>query len=317
MNNIEVAKLIPIKLFNTCLVNNTTKESIIELYPTRKHGAYYLDKFSNFLKDNYQMSIKNYCTSYLNIDWPKCPISNKDVGYTISGKGLKLNTFARGCISKEHSEKFAKACEKFSIERKGSNNPMYGKVPWNKGKDKRNPKIKELSLKMKERRASEETRIKQSEAARKRLIHGHTGRKHSRKAVEKMRERTAARWAAGDFNRVTSIHIKMRQFLNELNLVEKYIEEYQVKYFSMDFAFPSAKVAIECQGTYFHVDPRIYPNGPINSMQRRNYGRDKVKKQICEKEGWTIIPVWETEINDGTFKEVLKCELLKLNLLNQ
>ena len=109
----------------------------------------------------------------------------------------------------------------------------------------------------------------------------------------------------------------MREFLKTLNLKEPFKEEFQVKYFSMDFAFQNAKVAIECQGTYFHVDSRIYPNGPINAMQRRNFGRDKVKKQLCEKEGWIIIPIWETEINDEQFKNILLCELSKLNLLNQ
>ena len=83
----------------------------------------------------------------------------------------------------------------------------------------------------------------------------------------------------------------------------------------MDFAFPEKKVAIECQGTYFHVDPRRYPDGPINAMQRRNFGRDKAKKKYCNLIGWEIIEVWENEINDDSFKENLKCKLLELKII--
>ena len=156
---------------------------------------------------------------------------------------------------------------------------------------------------------SDVTKKKQSDSAKKRLIHGHTGHKHSATTIRKLRAHTAALWASGRFAGVSSIHIKMRDFLNTLTLVEPYQEEYQVGYFSMDFAFPLHKIAIECQGTFFHVDPRIYSDGPINAIQRRNFGRDKVKRLLTKRKGWTIIEVWETEINDGSFKKTLQKEL--------
>ena len=182
-----------------------------------------------------------------------------------------------------------------------------------------NPAVRHAGSESKKgKKASEETKKKQSESARARVVHGHTGHKHSKKTKLKLREKTALLWASGVFNRTTSIHLKVRTFLQELSLKEEVREEYQVKYFSMDFAFPKAKIAIECQGTYFHIDPRIYPNGPIDAIQRRNFGRDKAKKKICEsQEGWIIIELWETEINDGSFKKILLCKLLELKLLNQ
>lgn len=318
MSSIQPRVLIDIKLFNTCLINNTEKQQIIELYPTRKHGAYYLDKFSNFLKDNYNITLKEYCIKYLNIDWLKCPISKEDVGYKIDGKGINLSNFKRGKLSKESCPKFKEYCDRISLERVGDNNPMFGKIPWNKGETKNsNNKIKDISDKRIGFKTPEDVKVKQSQSAKLRKIHGHTGYKHSEDTIKKLRENTSRLWASGRFNRETSIHKKMRELLLSLNLKEQFKEEFQVKYFSMDFAFPNAKVAIECQGQFFHVDPRIYPNGPINAIQKRNFGRDKAKKAYCSKLGWIIIEAWESEINNGLFKENITCELSKLNLLNQ
>ncbi len=109
----------------------------------------------------------------------------------------------------------------------------------------------------------------------------------------------------------------MREFLALLNLKERLQEEFQVKYYSIDFAFQNAKVAIECDGTYYHVDPRIYPDGPKDKIQRRNFGRDKAKNKYLSDRGWTILRCWETEINDGTFKEYLICKFKELNLLKE
>lgn len=318
MSVIQPRVLIDIKLFNTCLINNTEKHKIIELYPTRKHGAYYLNKFSNFLKDNFKITLKEYCIKYLNINWPKCPISNEDVGYKIDGKGINLSNFKKGKLSKEFCPKFKEYCNRISLERIGVNNPMFGATPWNKGKTKYNNEIiKKISNERIGFITPESVKIKQSKSAKLRKIHGHTGHKHSEDTIKKLRENTSRLWASGRFNRETSIHKKMREFLLSLNLKEQFKEEFQVKYFSMDFAFPNAKVAIECQGQFFHVDPRIYPNGPINEIQKRNFGRDKAKKSYCSKLGWTIIEAWESEINNGLFKENIICELSKLNLLNQ
>ena len=323
MNEIKSPNLIDVRLFNMCLIGSIQYETfggfrkyILETYKGRRKGIYYLDKVSNFLKECYGMTLKNYCIQYLKINWPKCPVSGQDVGYNVNGKGIWLSQFKRGKISKQFCPNFALACAKMSKERMGKNNPMYGVPSWNKGKDKRNPIVRLMSEQSKGRTTSLETKQKQSESAKRRLIHGHTGIKHSKKVKSAMRIPTAGLWARGVFNRTTSIHLKVKEFLKTLNLVEQPVEEFQVKYFSMDFAFPTHKVAIEVQGTFFHVDPRIYPNGPINAIQRRNFGRDNAKKKVCcNQEGWKIIEVWETEINDGTFQNFLTNKLKEYKLL--
>lgn len=319
MRNIKydpLIRLIHINTFDYCYASKLRKSDIIKKYPTRKDGAYYLDKFINHLKHDCKLSIVEYCEKYFDFAWPQCPIKKDLVGYRVNGKGLTLSKFNKGAMSREHCPSFDKACRKMSRERCGEGNPMYGKTAWNKGLNTNDPRIEKIAAGRRGKETPQHVKEKQSISAKNRKIHGHTGKKHSSSTIEKLRENTAKLWASGVFNRATSIHIKVREYLQELGL--SFEEEHQVKYFSLDFALIQDKVGIECQGTFFHVDPRIYPNGPICAIQRRNFGRDKAKRKICcDREGWVIIELWETEINDGTFKEYLKCELQKLNLLKK
>ena len=304
------------------MIDGKTRIEISKLYTkkqaSKRKTCYYLQKFEYHLHINFNISIKQYCKDYLNISWPKCPIG-KEVGFQFSGKGLLLSTYSRGGINKDNCKSFAESCEKLSIDRAGEGNPMFGKVPWNQGLTKYTDiSVMKTSDSLTGRKQSDETREKSRASMKKRLEGGerlHTA-PHSEETKEKLRIKTASMWSRGAFPRVTSIHLKMREFLNSLEFKYDLKEEFQVKYFSMDFAFPEIKVAIECQGTYFHIDPRIYPNGPQDAIQRRNFGRDKAKQKICcGQEGWNVIEVWETEINDGSFKEYIKCKLLELKVL--
>jgi G:T-mismatch repair DNA endonuclease (very short patch repair protein) len=190
---------------------------------------------------------------------------------------------------------------------------MFGKPAWNIGLDKESDaRVKAISEKRIGTKASEETKAKQRQKRAEHPLKARHTTPHSKETKEFLRENTARLWAEGVFNRVTSIHLKTREFLQSIKLSYEFKEELQVKYFALDFAFPDIKIGIECQGTYYHVDPRIYPNGPKDKIQRRNFGRDKAKRNYLAKLGWRIIEVWETEINDGSFKEYLLCKFKKI-----
>ena len=230
---------------------------------------------------------------------------------------MKISMFRRGAVRREFIPSLDSAYRRFSEERKGEGNPMFGREGWCKGLTKdADDRLRTRAEQQTGRKASDETRAKQRSARARHPLKARHTTPHSAETKIRARENTARLWAEGVFNRTSSIHIKMREFLTQLELTCPWKEEKQVKYFSMDFAFPSRKIAIECQGSYYHVDPRIYPNGPINAMQRRNFGRDKAKREVCcNQKGWVIIEVWEPEINDGTFKDTLKCKLKELGLL--
>ena len=305
-------RLIPAEEFNFCLLDSVDKKIIIKLFPTRQDGAYYLNKFNNYLKKYHNIDIANYIKLYLQ-EYPKCLETNEDVNFQLIGAGVLFSNYKLGKGCNKQNEKFKKFCERISIERMGSANPMFGKEAWNKGDLKWGEQVRNRRLGSV---TSDETKIKQSQSALVRKIHGHSGKKHSEETKNKLREITAKRYSDGTFKRETSIHIKVREFLNEIPLKCLFEEEYHLVYFSLDFAFPEFKIAIECQGTYFHIDPRFYPNGPSGKIQKRNFGRDKSKKKFLDKKGWTMIELWETEINNEEFKNILTCKLQELNLLN-
>ena len=312
-------KIIPIHLFETCLADGCTRSEINRKYSkdfvTTKKSCYFLDKFIFHIK-KYDLTIIDYCEKYLNINWPKCPKNKTNVGFKPSGKGLIVRSFSKGGVNKENCAAFAKGCEKLSRDRTGIKNPMAGKIPWNYGLTIENPIVKRVSDKLTGRKMSESSKQKMRDKRRESPVKARHVQKHSKETVEKLRRITAERWAKGVFsNRVTSIHLKMRNFLLSLPLRESLSEEFAVKYYSLDFAFPSMKIAIECQGTYYHVDKRKYPNGPIDAIQRRNYGRDIAKRKFLSKLGWSIIECWETEINNDEFKSHIIGELSKANII--
>jgi very-short-patch-repair endonuclease len=305
---LDSKRLIPMDKFGVCLIDQASKKEITRLYPRRSDGAYYLDKFKNYLKDTHNTSMKDYCVKYLNVIWPQCPTKKVDVGFEVSGKGLILSEFARGGVNKKNCRKFKEGCKRLSQERMGKDNPMFGKTPWNFGKSYDN-------LKLRGRKLSEKHIQKLRDArARSPLKARHT-QKHSEETKAILRIRQAEKWKNGVFNRKTSIEVKVEEYLKELKLNNKFAFQEQVEYFTLDFGDKKSKIGIECQGTFFHTDPRFYPDGPITAIQRRNSGRDKSKRKFFEKRGWQIIELWETEINNGQFKEILKSKLSELGVL--
>ena len=316
--NLKQPKLICIDNFDSCIIDGTTKLDIIKLYPSRSGGAYYLNKFNNFLIDKHKIDIKQYCIVYGKIEWPKCPGTGKEVGYKICGKGIILNTFSRGGVKKNTNLKFKEHCERMSLERTGLNNPMYGQEAWNKGLTaKNNASIAEVSKKMSGRKMGETQKEKLKQARAKHPTKARHTTPHSLESKDKMRRATVMRWSQGRFNRRSSIHIIMFNFLNSLNLKEKFEEEWAEVYYSIDFALPNLKIAIECDGDYFHINPQFFPNGPKDAIQRRNIGRDKAKNTFLSNRGWKIIRFWECEINSGIFKENLICKLKEFGALDR
>ena len=64
------------------------------------------------------------------------------------------------------------------------------------------------------------------------------------------------------------------------------------------------KIVIEINGNYWHANPTIYKDN-LNSTQKANVKRDKLKKKFLESQGYKIIYIWEEEIKQNCFKEKL------------
>ena len=277
---------IPQDLFKVCLVDGATFDSITSNIKDSKE-RYYLSKFDKHLQ-NLGLTMQDYCEKYLNFKWPICPKTNQRTGFAPKGYGLKISTRRNSRIEDHDGTMFLHKTKKIK-------NPNAPK-----------------------RQFSDEHRTKIALSRKNHPLKARHSQKHTEETKLKMAESTAKGWAAGRFNRRPSTEIKVEDFLKTLSLTSKFTPQFRIDYFTVDFACPEFKIAIECQGTFFHIDPRVYPNGPICAVQRRNFGRDIAKRKWCvDRMGWVIIELWETEINDCQFKEILLCKLRELNLLNE
>jgi len=310
IETLDSKSVIPCHIFNICKIDGKNKKDIIKLFPTRKHGAYYIDKFINYLSSYHSISLVEYLESSFDFTWPICPISGDKVGYKVSGKGIILSKFKRGKISREHSKAFNNFCQKMSEERVGSGNPMHGKNPWNKGLSKDdNDSLKKISENRIGIKVSKKTRQKLKDARAKHPLKIRHTQKHSEESKQKMREATISRWENGDFSfKKTSIEKRVESWLIENGY--KFIYQYSISGFVADFACPISNIVIECHGDFFHCNPNIDKYSiPKYAVQKRNVYRDTLKRSVYKEKGWHLIELWESDINSGEFKDILQCSL--------
>lgn len=303
---------IPISSFEVCIIDKISKEQIKKLFRFKNKGAYYLHKFIDYIKEYHNLSIQDYIEKFLLKKWPLCPVSLERVGYRVNGKGIFFSTFKKGKINKENCPAFKKACEKFSRERLGENNPMFGKKSWNSGLTKySDARIENISQKRNGIKFTDQHKNKLRNARRNHPLKARHISKHSEFSKEKMRQATIKRWQNGDFSfKKTSIETKVENWLIENDI--NYLYQHGVGGFVADFACVSEKILIECHGDFFHCNPRIQKYSvPRYDIQKRNLYRDSIKRKIYAESSWKLIELWESDINSGKFKDVLKCELKK------
>ena len=117
----------------------------------------------------------------------------------------------------------------------------------------------------------------------------------------------------------TKIEIKIRGFASKLKI--NFIKNARIKHFfpgkkilnyEMDLYFPILKTCIECDGDYFHCNPKIYAPDYYNKRNKKIakdiWAYDKKKKKEIEKLGIKVIRLWGEDINKlnlKTFKDVL------------
>lgn len=270
-------------------------------------GEYFSSAFKKHLQIKHNIDLKTYFINEKKITLPKCKcgICNKEVDITTKSSKILIKEYA--CGRNEGVKKWSK---KAKITRKGQGNPMFGKEPWNKGKNKHHDSsLLEVSKKLTGRVTKDETKLKQSISAKKRTKHGNTGNKHSEESKQKMREATLKRISRGDFKHlVTKPHKIFKKILQELRIDFK--EEVVFGFFSVDFYLPRFNIYIEIDGDYFHCNPKIFPNGPVTKTQIINAANDKRKNTYFKNKNVKLVRFWEFDILNN--KEEIQCSLKKL-----
>ncbi|HEY0074978.1 MAG TPA: hypothetical protein VGB77_12815 [Abditibacteriaceae bacterium] len=117
------------------------------------------------------------------------------------------------------------------------------------------------------------------------------------------REREYLRIANGDFPIVSSIENTVANELDSLGITyerQKVIFYQNRPVACVDFSIGSSTV-LEVNGTYYHCDPRAYPNGPINHNQEQMVKRYNRKIGALKKAGFQVIEIWEIDLkNDAS-----------------
>jgi very-short-patch-repair endonuclease len=269
------------------------------------NGKYYTEVFVKHLKNSHQMTPEEYFESIT--DRPRCSCGVCEQVVNLTWKS-KANFSWRNykCGRNKGVQKWSKEAK---VSRRGKNNPMYNKKPWNFGKTKNDSTgLMTVSDKMAGRVVTDETKRRQSESAKKRKTHGHTGCKHSEESKDKMRQATLKAIKEGKLKQTrTRPHLILLEILTELGVA--FQEEYVIKYWSFDFYLTDLHVLIEVDGDYYHSNPKFYPE-PKTKTQKINHYRDQKKNEFCQANHHALIRIWEDDIVNNT--EKIKCKLKKL-----
>jgi DNA-directed DNA polymerase III PolC len=178
----------------------------------------------------------------------------------------------------------------------------FGGQPHNKGKTKDNYEpLKHISEKMLGGKASEETKLKQSESAKKRDRKGVPG-KRSPESCKRMSIATLKLHHDGKFPKtMTSPHRKVIEIMKNNDLWNGFDNEVTEGFHSIDIANKDRKIAIFVDGDYWHGSDfymKKRNKTEYDFIQKKNRGQDKSANTYLGNRGWTILRLWENEINN-------------------
>jgi len=72
--------------------------------------------------------------------------------------------------------------------------------------------------------------------------------------------------------------------------------QYPIQRYVCDFVNCNSKTIFRINGDFWHANPLLYDPSKLTKIQEFNCGRDKLAKDYFEKEGWTVVDIWESEI---------------------
>lgn len=269
-----------------CKICNCNLKDMVKKYGGS--GVYKSQCFKKHIESEHGLSLNDY---FENRPLCSCGICGKVLSVVIDGSKIRYKKLECG-----RHEGTILWSEKAKTSRVGKNNPMHGKKPWNKDHTKlTHSSLKSNSDKNTGKIVSEETKKKQSESAKKRIVHGHTGKPHSEETKEFLKQNTLRLIKNGHFKQNETLPSKtFEDLLIKLNI--KYEKEKLVSYWSFDFYLIDYNIYIEIDGDYWHSNPKIYKNGPKTSTQKRNAIRDIKKNEFCKNNNLILFRFWESDV---------------------
>ncbi len=131
---------------------------------------------------------------------------------------------------------------------------------------------------------------------------------HSEATRRLLSKTTAAAIAAGKVPVISQIEYVVAEELRRrgFNFIHQYAIRDALGRFAcvFDFLLPDLGLFLEVNGTYWHADPRFYPNGPINTHQRRTAASWERKTRMAASLGLPIVSIWEYDIRQNAAQAV-------------
>lgn len=92
-----------------------------------------------------------------------------------------------------------------------------------------------------------------------------------------------------------SLEMEMQRILDELGFAYKHSQKIEQRFF--DFYLPDFNVLIECDGTFWHADPRFFPNRDnLYALQKKNIAADTKKNILAQERGYILLRFWEYDV---------------------
>jgi very-short-patch-repair endonuclease len=192
-------------------------------------------------------------------------------------------------LTSETSELVKVKSEKTSITRKlkfksgdltpmtGITNPMYGSIAWNNGLTKYDDeRILNYGKKI--------SKIRKEEWSNKTDI-------EKKEIILRLND------AMIQTKKPTKIENKIETLLLENDLI--YIKNKRYDVFIFDFYLTDVNLVIECDGDYWHANPKFYKDKKLTEAQIKNVGRDKRKDELLKSKSIDFIRFWEDDIKNN------------------
>ena len=219
-------------------------------------------------------------------------------------------------------------------------------ISWNKGLTKENPKIAKTleNLFRGQKEKNVEARLKMSLTKKKmyssgRLKSWNAGKKLSLEHVKKLSEAKKKIANTPEFKaKMREIGLKakpkykntkpekmMKKLLESANLTNGLVEQYPLIFDELgtkpDFAFPEHKVAVYCDGNYWHgglhhigSSLEKTKEGPRKESIKRTMKKDAKQHYTLWQNGWTPLRFWQTDIEKNSEWVI---DQIKKNLYDQ
>ena len=122
---------------------------------------------------------------------------------------------------------------------------------------------------------------------------------HTEETKRKLSEATTRAIAEGRIPRVSKIERRIGPILDKLGIT--FDAQHKVRGANgrfvavVDYFLPDLDIALEFNGTFWHADPRVYPNGPEYPSQQRTATKYAEKLRHLTDRNILVVEVWEMD----------------------